>query len=65
MAFRLRFLEVQLMLQELTTAPPVQTLRERRIDVGVMRLPIRAETFALKTIYRDPFVVVVLHTHRT
>ena len=57
-ALQLRFPEIHLTLQELTTAPQLQALRERRIDAGVMRLPIRAEAFALKTICRDPFVVV-------
>jgi DNA-binding transcriptional LysR family regulator len=61
-ALQLRFPEIHLTLQELTTAPQVQALRERRIDVGVMRLPIRAEAFALTTICRDPFVVVLPRT---
>jgi DNA-binding transcriptional LysR family regulator len=62
MVFRLRFPEVQLTLQELVTAPHVQALRERRIDVGVLRLPIRAETLALETSCRNPFVVVLPRT---
>jgi DNA-binding transcriptional LysR family regulator len=37
LAFRTRFPEVVLTLQELTTAQQVPALRERRIDVGVLR----------------------------
>lgn len=65
MAFRMHFPEVELTLQELTTAPHVQALRERRIDVGDLHPRSRAEAFALKTIYRDPFVVVLPHTQPT
>lgn len=63
LAFRTRFPEVELTLQELTTAQQVPALRERRIDVGVLRPPIGEEPFALETICRESFVVVLPNTH--
>jgi DNA-binding transcriptional LysR family regulator len=63
LAFRTRFPEVELTLQELTTAQQVHALRERRIDVGVLRPPIGEETFALETLCREPFVVVLPNAH--
>jgi DNA-binding transcriptional LysR family regulator len=65
MASRMRLPEVELTLQELRTAQQVQTLRERRIDVGVLRPPIRAEAFAVETICRDLFMDVLPHTQPT
>jgi DNA-binding transcriptional LysR family regulator len=63
LAFRTRFPEVVLTLQELTTAQQVAALRERRIDVGVLRPPIGEEPFGLETICRESFVVVLPNTH--
>lgn len=63
LAFRTRFPKVELTLQELTTGQQVQALRERRIDVGVLRPPIGEEDFVLETICREAFVVVLPSTH--
>lgn len=63
LAFRGRFPAVELTLQELTTGQQVEALRERRIDVGVLRPPIGEEDFALETIDRESFVVVLPTTH--
>jgi DNA-binding transcriptional LysR family regulator len=65
MASQMRLPEVELTLQELRTAQQVQALRERRIDVGVLRHLIRAEAFAVETFGRDPFVDVLPHTQPT
>jgi DNA-binding transcriptional LysR family regulator len=63
LAFRTRFPEVELTLQELTTAQVVLALRERRIDVGILHPPIGEEPFAFETICREPLVVVLPKTH--
>jgi len=62
-AFRTRCPDVELTLQELTTAQQVQALREWRIDVGVLRPPIGEEALALETIGRESLVVVLPKTH--
>ena len=63
LAFRKRFPEVALTLQELTTGQQVEALRQRRIDIGVLRPPIGEEDFAFETIDRESFVVVLPKTH--
>ena len=63
LAFRTRFPEVALTLQELTTGQQVEALRQRRIDIGVLRPPIGEEDFAFETIDREAFVVVLPKTH--
>ncbi len=63
LAFRARFPEVELTLQELTTGQQVKALRERRIDVGILRPPIGEADFALETIYSESFVVVLPRSH--
>jgi DNA-binding transcriptional LysR family regulator len=63
LAFRTRFPEVALTLQELTTGQQVEALRQRRIDIGVLRPPIGEEDFAFETIDRESFVVVLPKTH--
>ena len=65
LAFRTRFPEVELTLRELTTSQQFEALRQRRIDVGVLRPfhPIRDEGFALETLYQESFVVVLPTTH--
>jgi DNA-binding transcriptional LysR family regulator len=55
--------DVELTLEELTTAQQVQALRERRIDVGVLRPPLGEESFALEPICREAFVVALPKTH--
>ncbi|PON14607.1 LysR family transcriptional regulator [Candidatus Entotheonella serta] len=65
LAYRTRFPKVNLTLLELTTSQQVEALRQRRIDIGVLRPfhPIRAEGLAFETIDREPFVVVLPKAH--
>lgn len=63
LAFRSRCPEVELTLQELTTGQQVRALRERRIDVGILRPPIGEADFALETICHESFVVVLPRSH--
>jgi DNA-binding transcriptional LysR family regulator len=63
LVFRTRFPEVALTLQELTTGQQVEALRQRRIDIGVLRPPIGEEDFAFETVDRESFVVVLPKTH--
>src|SRR5262249_38765264 len=65
LAFRTRFPDVELTLLELTTSQQFEALRQRRIDVGVLRPfhPIRDERLALETLYEEAFVVALPTTH--
>jgi DNA-binding transcriptional LysR family regulator len=63
LAFRNRFPQVELTLLELTTSQQVDALRQRRIDVGILRPPIREEGLVLETMYRESFVIVLPRTH--
>ena len=64
LAFRRRFPEVELTLQELTTAQVIHSLREGYIDIGILHPPIAQEPFAFEMMGREPFVVVLPKTHR-
>ncbi|HEY7495676.1 MAG TPA: LysR family substrate-binding domain-containing protein, partial [Candidatus Tectomicrobia bacterium] len=46
-----------------TTGQQVEALRQRRIDIGVLRPPIGEEDFAFETVDRESFVVVLPKTH--
>jgi DNA-binding transcriptional LysR family regulator len=63
--FRARFPDVELTLLELTTSQQVEALRQRRIDVGILRPfhPFREAGFELETLYRESFVVVLPKVH--
>ncbi len=65
LSFRERFPEVDLTLLELTTAQQIEAMRQHRIEVGVLRPfhPMREAGFALETIDREPFVVVLPKAH--
>ena len=65
LAFRDRFPDVELTLLELTTSQQVEALRQRRIDVGIMRpfYPFKEEELELETLYREAFIVVLPKAH--
>ncbi len=64
LTFRARFPDVELTLLELTTGQQVDALRQRRIDIGVLRPPVGEEGLAFETLYRESFVVVLPKAHR-
>ena len=53
---------VQLVLKEMVTLDQVDALNNRRIDAGILRMPIDSRALEAITISREPFVVAVPET---
>ncbi|GAA4925025.1 DNA-binding transcriptional LysR family regulator [Nonomuraea thailandensis] len=63
-AYRERFPRVRIEIHEMTTAPQLAALRERRIDVGLLREPPDDEPeLGFATVLREPFVAVLPTGH--
>ncbi len=63
-AFRDRFPHVHLDIEEMTTAPQIAALREKTIDIGLLREPPTDEAeLNFKTVLTEPFVAVLPSTH--
>ncbi|WP_225823632.1 LysR family transcriptional regulator [Streptomyces naphthomycinicus] len=62
--FRQGFPEVRLDITEMTTAPQLDALRERTIDIGLLREPPdRDPELAFRTVLSEPFVAVLPSAH--
>ncbi|WP_027480904.1 LysR family transcriptional regulator [Deinococcus pimensis] len=61
--FRERFPHVAVELLELTAAEQEQALRERRIDVGFVLLPVRDPSLAREAMWREPLIVALPAGH--
>ncbi|MBW4454786.1 MAG: LysR family transcriptional regulator [Nostoc indistinguendum CM1-VF10] len=61
--FREQFLEVELVLQELTTTQQEQALFNRRIHVGFAHPPLEDNTLNQECIQQEGLVVTLLETH--
>ena len=61
--FRAAAPEVSLELHELTTDQQVQWLRDRRMDVGLVRPPIDEPNFCLMPLFEEPLVVALPQPH--
>ena len=58
--FRARFPGVRLHIQEMTTAPQIAALRDRSLDVGLLREPgDDSPELAFKTVLTEPYVAVL------
>lgn len=62
--FRERHPEVILTLHEMTGPDQVEALKERRIDVGIIRPPPDSSELEWETVIREPFVLAVPAKHR-
>ncbi|MDQ3630548.1 MAG: LysR substrate-binding domain-containing protein [Actinomycetota bacterium] len=62
-AHRRTFPRVQLVLTELPTAGQLEALMAGRIDVGVIRPPVREPGLAFETIHTEPLVVALPEDH--
>jgi DNA-binding transcriptional LysR family regulator len=62
-AFRSAYPEVELRLQSMTTKEQLAALAERRLDVGLLRLPIEDPTLAWRVVTKEPLVAVLPATH--
>ncbi|WP_215454479.1 LysR family transcriptional regulator [Streptomyces sp. ATCC 21386] len=62
--FRERFPAVHLDIQEMTTAPQLVALRERAIDIGLLREPPAHDAeLGFETVLAEPFVAVLPVSH--
>lgn len=61
--FRQRSPGVEISLAEMTTADQIAALREKRIHVGFVRPPVKADELALETIAREPVLVALPSGH--
>ncbi|WP_431775370.1 LysR family transcriptional regulator [Streptomyces cucumeris] len=62
--FREQFPAVDLDIQEMTTAPQLAALRERTIDIGLLREPPAHDTeLGFQTALTEPFVAVLPSSH--
>jgi DNA-binding transcriptional LysR family regulator len=58
-----RFAEVRLVLQSLSTAAQVEAIQEGHLDVGFLRMPVRAPRLAIRAISRETLVVALPSSH--
>ncbi|WP_030373361.1 LysR family transcriptional regulator [Streptomyces rimosus] len=61
--FRQRFPDVHLDIQEMTTAPQITALRDKTIDIGLVREPSPEPDLGFRTVLREPFVAVLPAAH--
>ncbi|MER8039239.1 LysR family transcriptional regulator [Streptomyces hydrogenans] len=62
--FRERLPAVELDIQEMTTTPQLAALRERTIDIGLLREPPAQDAeLEFRTVLTEPFVAVLPSTH--
>jgi DNA-binding transcriptional LysR family regulator len=62
--FRAAWPEVALELRAMTTLEQVAALRDRRIQLGLLRLPIDGRGIAMQVVSRDPLLVALPGDHR-
>jgi DNA-binding transcriptional LysR family regulator len=62
-AFRRRYPDVELKLHELKTSELIAALRDRQVQVGLVRLPVYDELLAVEPILREELVVALPERH--
>ena len=55
---------VDLTLSEMTVHAQIEALSEKRIDIGLLRLPAKTEGLVFRTIAREPLYVALPSSHR-
>lgn len=63
-AFRQAAPHVELTLSEMNVQSQIEALTEKRIDIGLLRLPIKTEGLVFRTISREPLYVSLPSSHR-
>jgi DNA-binding transcriptional LysR family regulator len=63
-AFREAAPHVELTLSEMTVHSQLEALTEKRIDIGLLRLPAETEGIVFRTISREPLYVALPSSHR-
>jgi DNA-binding transcriptional LysR family regulator len=61
--YRERFPEVELVLEEMTTGQGIDHLKERRLHLCFLRLPVREEELMVETVLREPLVLALPNGH--
>ncbi|MCC5474771.1 LysR family transcriptional regulator [Streptomyces barringtoniae] len=62
--FRRRFPDAHLDIREMTTAPQLDALRDRTIDIGLLREPpADVSELGFRTVFSEPFVAVLPAAH--
>ena len=62
-AFRAAYPDVELRLQSMTTKEQVTALAERRLDLGLLRLPLEETALSWRAVTSEPLVAVLPATH--
>lgn len=63
-AFRQTAPHVELTLSEMNVHTQLEALLEKRIDIGLLRLPAKTEGLLFRTIAREPLLVAMPSSHR-
>ena len=63
-AFRETAPYVEMTLSEMTVQAQLEALTEKRIDIGLLRLPVKTEGLVFRTISREPLYVALPSSHR-
>ena len=63
-AFRQSAPHVDLTLSEMTVHAQIEALTEKRIDIGLLRLPVKTDGLVFRTISREPLYVALPGLHR-
>ncbi|MBX9841802.1 MAG: LysR family transcriptional regulator [Xanthobacteraceae bacterium] len=63
-AFHARHPRVHLSFESLATTDQIKALLQGRIDIGIVRLPVRSDGIAVHRLVDDPFVVALPGDHR-
>jgi len=63
-AFRGIAPNVELTLSEMTVQMQIEALTEKRIDVGLLRLPVKTKGLVFRVVSREPLLAALPHTHR-
>jgi len=58
-AMREAFPYIKTGLYEMPTISQIEALEQGKLDVGILRAPVHSEKLAVKTLFFDPFVVVI------
>ncbi|WP_316839464.1 LysR family transcriptional regulator [Pedobacter gandavensis] len=61
-AMRKEFPYIKTGLFEMPTVSQIEALEQGKLDVGILRAPVLSEKLQIKTLFFDPFVVVIPHS---
>jgi LysR family transcriptional regulator, benzoate and cis,cis-muconate-responsive activator of ben and cat genes len=62
-AFRKSFPEISLELKNVPTVPQIDALRQRALDIGIVRLPLGEADIEVLPLFSEPFAIVISKQH--